>query len=134
MIARNGAAWQSHYARRLERSASAMPRMLVAIELAQSVPRHVVIAGSPDAADTRRMIEAFDSRLRPHDLLLVAGGGEAQHALAELAPFVAPFAPRQGRATADYRGFLWLPTSDPEELTAQLEGVEPHTAAKGPER
>jgi uncharacterized protein len=125
-----------YYARRLERSASAMPRMLVAIELAQSEPRHVVIAGAPDAADTRKMIEAFDSRLRPHDLLLLAGGGEAQRALAELAPFVAPFAPRQGRATAYVciGHACRLPTSDPEELSAQLEAAEPHTAAKGPER
>jgi uncharacterized protein YyaL (SSP411 family) len=125
-----------YYARRLERGPSAMPRMLAAFALARSEPRHVVIAGAADAADTRQLMEAFDSRLRPHDLLLVAEGGEREQALAELAPFVAPLAPRQARATA----FVCighacrLPTTNPEELAAQLEGAEPHTAAKGAER
>ena len=125
-----------YYARRLQRSPSAMPRMLAAFELARSEPRHVVIAGGADAADTQAMIEAFDSRLRPHDLLLLAGGGDGQKRLARLAPFVAPLSPREGHATAFVCiGYACrLPTTNPAELASQLEGVEPHTAARGAER
>ena len=111
------------YARRLARSPSAMPRMLVAMELAHSAPRHVVVAGSPERADTRRMIETFDREFRPHDLLLLADQGAGQKALAELTSFVGPLAAREGRATAYVCvGYACrLPTSDPRAFAAQLE-------------
>ena len=114
-----------YYARRLEKNPSAMPRMLVAMELAVSAPRHVVVAGKPEDAGTRVMIQTFDAQYRPHDLLLLADSGAGQEALARLAPFVAPLAPHQGKATAYVCvGYACkLPTSDPREFAAQLEGA-----------
>jgi len=112
-----------YYAGRLATGAAAMPQMLVAMELASATERHIVIAGATDHPDTRALIDAFDRRFLPHDVLLVADGGARQQALATLAPFVAPLAPRNGKATAyvcvDYA--CRLPTDDLAAFTAQLD-------------
>jgi uncharacterized protein YyaL (SSP411 family) len=112
-----------YYARRLATGAASMPQMLVAMELADATPRHIVVAGRAESADTRAMIAAFDRRFLPHDVLLLADGGARQKALAALAPFVAPLAPRDGKATVylcvDYA--CRLPTQDLATFTAQLD-------------
>ena len=112
-----------YYSRRLATGAAAMPQMLVAMELASATPRHIVIAGAPGGADTRAMVGAFDRRFLPHDVLLLADGGARQKALAALAPFVAPLAPRNGRATAYVCvGYACrLPTDDLAAFSAQLD-------------
>jgi len=119
-----------YYGRRLEPYAAAMPRMLVAMDLARATPRHVVIAGDPAAADTRALIREFERSFRPYDVLLVVGGGERQKRLAALVPFVAPLATRDGRATAyvcvDYA--CRLPTTDPKIFAAELQGAVTATA------
>src|SRR5262249_14357816 len=79
-----------YFAARIASHPVAMPQMLVAMDLAASTPRHVVIAGRADAADTRALIAEFDRRFLPHDLLLLADGGAEQQRLAALAPFTAP--------------------------------------------
>jgi len=112
-----------YFARRLGDGAAGMPQMLVAMDLERSTVRHVVVAGGADAADTRAMIAEFDRRFLPHDALLFAGGGESQKRLAALAPFVAPLAPKNGKATAfvcvDYA--CRLPTTDVVAFAAQLD-------------
>jgi uncharacterized protein YyaL (SSP411 family) len=123
-----------YYARRLATGAAAMPQMLVAMELAESKARHIVVAGGADKADTRAMIAAFDRRFLPHDLLLLADGGAKQKSLAALAPFVAPLAPRDGRATVfvcvDYA--CRLPTHDLATFTAQLDERALHAPESRP--
>jgi uncharacterized protein YyaL (SSP411 family) len=101
--------------------------MLVAIDLAAATPRHVVVAGTPDAADTRAMIAAFDAGFRPHALLLLADGGAGQRALAALAPFTSPLSAHGGKATAYVCvGYsCQLPTTDPRQFRGQLEGATP---------
>src|SRR5206468_11960804 len=79
-----------YYARRLASGPAAMPQMLVAMELAQAKPRHIVIAGRPGSPDTRALIAEVDRRFLPHDVVLLVDGGERQKALASLVPFVAP--------------------------------------------
>ncbi len=112
-----------YYARRLASGPTAMPQMLAAMDLARATPRHVVVAGRPDAADTGAMIAEFNHRFLPHDLLLVADGGATQKALAHLAPFIEPLVARGGKATAyvcvDYG--CRLPTSDRAAFAAQLD-------------
>ena len=112
-----------YYARRLAPSAMAMPQMLVAMELAQATPRHIVIAGRPEAADTRAMIGEFDRRFLPHDALLLVDGGARQKTLGEMAPFVTPLTPSGGRATAYVcvNHACRLPTTDREAFAAQLD-------------
>ncbi|MEK7329715.1 MAG: thioredoxin domain-containing protein, partial [Candidatus Eisenbacteria bacterium] len=112
-----------HYARRLASGAAAMPQMLVAMELAEATPRHIVIAGRPDDADTRAMIAEFDRRFLPHDVLMLADGGAHQKTLGKLAPFVVPLARQNGKSTAyvcvDYA--CLLPTTDRKAFAAQLD-------------
>jgi hypothetical protein len=112
------------FARRLASGSAAMPQMLVAMDLAQATPRHLVIAGKADASDTRAMIAEVDRRFLPHDVVLLADGGAHQKALARLAPFVAPLVPQGGRATAYVCVDLAcrLPTTDPRAFAAQLDG------------
>ena len=112
-----------YYARRLASVPAAMPQMLVAMELAQSNPRHIVIAGRPEATDTRALVAEFNRRFLPHDVLLLVDGGERQKALAALVPFVAPLVMKDGKATAyvceNYA--CQLPTTDRHAFGAQLE-------------
>jgi uncharacterized protein YyaL (SSP411 family) len=89
-----------YYRRRLAGSAYAMPRMLVAMDLAAGPARHVVVAGDPEAAGTRALIHEFDRRFLPRDLLLVADGAERSRRLADLAPFAAALTPQNGRPAA----------------------------------
>jgi hypothetical protein len=121
-----------YFARRLAAQPTAMPRMLVAMELATATPRHVVVAGDPASPGARAMLGAFDARFLPRDLLLVADGRERQKRLAALAPFVAPLTPRGGKATAyvcvDHA--CRLPTTDAQAFAAQLEAAPTPTAAK----
>ena len=118
------------YARRLEKLPSTMPQMLVAMDLEQSIPRHIVIAGKPGAPDTRALVGEFNRRFLPHDELLLVDGGEAQRRLATLAAFTAPLAAKNGKATAyvcvNYA--CHLPTTDRAAFAAQLE-ERPHSEA-----
>ncbi|TMQ73687.1 MAG: thioredoxin domain-containing protein [Candidatus Eisenbacteria bacterium] len=123
-----------YFARRLASGPAAMPQMLVAMELAQAKPRHIVIAGRPDAPDTRAMVAEVNRRFLPHDVMLLVDGGERQKALAALVPFVAPLVMKDGKATAyvcvDYA--CRLPTTDPHAFAAQLD--EPTVAPGGKPR
>jgi hypothetical protein len=115
-----------YYASRLAGNGVAMPRMLVAMDLAAEPPRHVVVAGEPGAEDTRALVREFDCRFLPRDLLLVVDGGEWSRRLANLVPFAASLSPVGGRATAyvclDYA--CRLPVTDAREFAAQLEELE----------
>ena len=121
-----------YYARRLASQPAAMPEMLAAMDAARATPRHVVVAGNPEAPDTRAMIREFDRRFLPNDLLLVVDGGERQKRLAALAAFVAPLAARGGRATAyvcvDYA--CRLPTTEIAALAAELDRAASPATAK----
>jgi uncharacterized protein YyaL (SSP411 family) len=120
-----------YFATRLGDGAASMPQMLVAMDLEHAVPRHIVVAGAVDGADTRVMIEAFNRRFLPHDALLVVDGGARQKDLARLAGFVEPLVMSKGKATAyvcvNYA--CKLPTTDPAVFAAQL--AEVPAAARG---
>jgi uncharacterized protein len=122
-----------YYARRLRQHAVAMPRMLVAMDVEQAAPRHVVIAGDPTASDTRALIREHRRRFLPHDVLLVVPPGEAGRRLAALVPFTSALVPRDRRATAyvciDYS--CRLPVTDPAAFAAQLVDPSPKTARAG---
>jgi len=124
-----------YYARRLHGHPNGMPRMLVAMDLEQSVTRHIVLAGDLDREDTRAMIHEFDKRFLPRDQMLVVTPATA-HALAKLAPFAAGLTRRDGKATAyvcvDYA--CRLPTADRTAFAAQLDEREARRAAKGAAR
>ena len=100
----------------------AMPQMLCALELALEPPRHVVLAGDPASADFQALAAVLHERLGPQRSVLAADGGEGQRWLAEVAPWIAAMAPREGRATAYVceEFACQAPVSTPEELRRQL--------------
>ena len=112
-----------YFTTRLTRGPAAMPQMLAAMDLEQATPRHIVIAGAPEAADTQTMVSEFSRRFLPHDALLVVDGGARQEQLARLAPFTENLVAMDRQATAyvcvNYA--CKLPTTDPEQFAAQLD-------------
>lgn len=86
--------------RRLQSAPSAMPQMLVAFEFHLGKPMQIVIAGNPDAPDTRGMIRAVHERFIPNKILLVADGGAGQKTLALHNAFMAGVTRIDGKATA----------------------------------
>jgi uncharacterized protein len=121
------------YARRLRRSPTAMPRMIAAMLLERSSPRHIVIAGDPANAATRAMVREFDRRFLPNDVLIVTTPGGRATQLRKLVPFAADLPETHGRATAyvcvNYA--CQLPTADPAAFAAQLDH-DAATARKEP--
>jgi hypothetical protein len=122
-----------HFAARLGDGGAAMPRMLVAFDLARAPVRHIFIAGDPAAADTRALLAEADRRFLPHDLVLVVDGGERQRRFATLMPWIAPLTRQGGRATAyvciDHA--CRLPVTEPAAFAAQLdEGRQALTATR----
>ena len=112
-----------YHERRLAGSAWAMPRMLVAMDLAASAPRHVVVAGRRGAADTRALLREVERRFLPRDLVVLADDGPDRAALADLLPFTrALTAGEAAKAYVCEDGACRLPVSDARELAALLDG------------
>src|SRR5437773_6670096 len=62
---------------------SAMPQMLVAVDYSLSKPRQIVIAGKPDAPDTKALLKEGCRHFLPKTIVLFADGGEGQKYLGE---------------------------------------------------
>ena len=112
-----------YFARRLSDGPAGMPQMLAAMDLEQSLPRHVVIAGEPGDAATRDLVREFNRRFLPHDLLLLVRADGSRSELSRIAPFIEPLERKGGKATAyvcvNYA--CRLPTTDPRAFAAQLD-------------
>jgi uncharacterized protein YyaL (SSP411 family) len=112
------------FARRLESTPEAMPQMAAALDFSLSKPRQIIIAGKPDAPDTRALLHLVHERFIPNKILLLADGGSGQKRLAQWLPFLAGVTAKQGRATAyvceNY--VCKLPTPDPRVVARILDG------------
>jgi uncharacterized protein len=99
-----------------------IPQMAVAHDFHLATPKVIVIAGLPEAEDTRRMLREVQRCFLPHRILLLADGGKGQQWLAQYLPFVADIQMLEGRATAylceNYT--CKLPTDDPDRLREML--------------
>ena len=82
------------------RAPHAMPQMLCALELALEPPRHVVLAGNPEAADFGLLVRTVHEKLGYRRSLIAADGGAGQAWLGARAPWIAAMKPIEGRATA----------------------------------
>jgi uncharacterized protein YyaL (SSP411 family) len=92
----------------------------LSLSLAPSV--EVVVVGSPDAVDTRALLQVIDSRDRPGiSVLLRSPSGDA--VIDALAPFTKGFTPWEGTATAYVcrSHACELPVTDPESLAKILD-------------
>jgi hypothetical protein len=79
---------------------SAMPQMLVALDLSLSSPRQIVIAGAADSEDTRALLAEVHRHFVPHKVLLLADGGEGQRCLEDKLEALRAMKPVEGRAAA----------------------------------
>jgi len=93
---------------------------LMAVQFLEGPAREVVIAGDPRAEDTRALLAVARDGFRPHDVLHLRAPDD--DGLAEVAPWTAAQAPRDGRAAAYVcTGFTCqAPVTDPEALRAAL--------------
>ncbi|MEO5989737.1 MAG: thioredoxin domain-containing protein [Candidatus Eisenbacteria bacterium] len=116
----------AYHARRLAGNAWVMPRLLVAMDLWVHPPRHVVIVGERDAADTCALLEAYTrNAMVPDALVLVDEASRAS--LLQVAPFAAHLPRLDGRATAYVcvDRACRLPVTDPAALEQQLRSTAP---------
>ncbi|MBI4326422.1 MAG: thioredoxin domain-containing protein [Chloroflexi bacterium] len=107
---------------RLSQAPSALPQMMVAFEFHLSKPKQIVIAGKPDAGDTRAMLNAVHREFIPNKILLLADGGESQAFLGKHLEFIQSVKSLEGKATAyvceNY--VCRLPTTDLSTMKSQL--------------
>ncbi|MDD4736280.1 MAG: thioredoxin domain-containing protein [Kiritimatiellae bacterium] len=106
----------------LERTPSAMPLMLVALDRLHAPPKQIVIAGPRDAPDTQAMLREIHGRFMPDTVVMVVHGGAEQAFFSEQVEFMKNIAPRNGRATAYVcENFACrLPTNDVKEMERLL--------------
>jgi uncharacterized protein len=100
-----------------------MPAMMSAYDALNSVQRQIVIAGAPQAADTRQMLDLIWQRYMPNSILMLADQGAGQKELARRLSFVATMRPKNGKATAYIcQNYVCnLPTDDPEVVAGLLD-------------
>ncbi|HTO24220.1 MAG TPA: thioredoxin domain-containing protein [Spirochaetia bacterium] len=96
--------------------------LLTAADFAAGPSFEVVIAGDPDAADTRALLAALRGAWHPNAVVLLAPTGEGREVIAKLAPYAAAMQPINGKAAAYVcRNFTCsLPTSDPQVMLGLL--------------
>jgi uncharacterized protein YyaL (SSP411 family) len=80
--------------------ASAMPQMLVALDLTLSDPRQIVIAGGRDSEETHSLVAEVHRHFVPNKVLLLADGGEGQRYLEEKLEALRGMKPVKGKAAA----------------------------------
>ncbi|MBI5820229.1 MAG: thioredoxin domain-containing protein [Verrucomicrobia bacterium] len=85
---------------RFRQTPTAVPQWLCALDATLAGHRQIVIAGAPDAADTKAMLRAVRERYLPDIILLLADGGPRQAAMAKRLKFLASMKPLDGKATA----------------------------------
>jgi uncharacterized protein YyaL (SSP411 family) len=88
------------FAAQIGHFASAMPQMLVALDLSLSEPRQIVIAGGRDSADTRALLTEVHRHFVANKVLLLADGGDGQHYLEEKLEALRGMKPISGKAAA----------------------------------
>ncbi len=85
---------------RMQRAPGAMPQMMVALDFHLTKAQLIVIAGKPDAADTRSMLRAVHKTFIPNKILLLADGGKGQAFLGKRLEFIQDVKMVGGKATA----------------------------------
>lgn len=112
--------------------ASAMPQMLVALDLSLANPRQIVIAGDRESAETKMLLTEVHRHFVPNKILLLAEGGEGQSYLEEKLEALRGMRPVNGEAAAYIcENFTCkAPVTDPKAL-GELLGVETPSSREG---
>src|SRR5438874_1612677 len=118
------------FAAQIGHFASAMPQMLVALDLSLSKPRQIVIAGPPASGATPALVSEVHRHFVPNKVLLLADGGDGQRYLEEKLEALRGMKPIDGKPAAYVcQNFTCkAPVTDPEALGKILsrnKGVPP---------
>jgi uncharacterized protein YyaL (SSP411 family) len=115
------------FAPQISHFASAMPQMLVALDLTLSNPRQIVIAGDPRGVEGRALVEEVHRHFVPNKVLLLADGGEGQKYLEEKLEALRGMKPVKGKPAAYVcENFTCkTPVTDPQALAKLLEPARP---------
>ena len=111
------------FAGRITQSPETVPQMLVAHLFAQSAPKQIVIAGEPNAEDTKAMVRHVGRHFLPSRVVLLIDGDEARARLASSIPALEGMSSVDGKATVyvceNYT--CQLPVTDVESLDRLLQ-------------
>src|SRR5438552_9932543 len=80
--------------------ASAMPQLLVALDFSLSKPRQIVIAGKPDAPETKALLKEVHRHFLPNRILILADGGDGQSFFGEKNEAIRAMSPVDGKSAA----------------------------------
>ncbi len=110
------------FSTQLTKAPSSVPQMLCALDASLAIPKQIVIAGQPGAADTRTLLREVQAHYLPNKLLILADGGAGQKWLGERLEFLRTVAPTEGHATAFVceRFVCQLPVTEREKLRGLL--------------
>ncbi len=116
-----------------ESHASAMPSMLLALDLALEKPRQIVITGDLETEDTQAMLHEVNSRYLPNAFILLADNGENQKFLGNFLTFLQNTGPIEGKSTAYVcEEFVCKqPTNSPKTLAEMLGNTSQHRNITG---
>ncbi|MBI5631313.1 MAG: thioredoxin domain-containing protein [Elusimicrobia bacterium] len=124
----------TRFGAQMKQQPRSLPQMLAALDYALGKPKQIIIAGVPDAPDTRRMLREVHERFLPHKILMLVGEGGDRETLMRWLPFLKGVTPIKGKATAyvcvDYA--CELPTNDLPTFQAILDGKTAVPPSKGP--
>jgi hypothetical protein len=106
----------------LSRFPSAMPQMLVALDFSLNRPRQIVVAGKPDALETKALLAEVHRFFLPNKILLLADGAEGQKYLSEKNEAIHAMSIVDGKSAAYVcENFTCkAPVTDPAELRKLL--------------
>ncbi|MCH8276185.1 MAG: thioredoxin domain-containing protein [Bacteroidetes bacterium] len=118
-----GAETMNAFSPQLSSSPASSPQMMTAYDFANNTTKQIVIAGNPDAPDTKRMLEEAHRHFLPNRVLLLADGSEGQQFLRERLVFIRNVRPLGGKATAFVceHYVCKLPTTDVEVMAKLLD-------------
>lgn len=110
------------FSNRIKEAPYALPQMMAAFDFYLDKPMQVIIAGKPEAKDTRALLSAVHDRFFPNKVLLLADGAKGQETLAGYVPFFSDLSMIEDKATAyiceNYA--CQLPTHDVETVVKML--------------
>ena len=106
----------------ISRFPSAMPQMLVALDFSLSKPRQIVIAGKPDAPETKALLAEVHRHFLPNKILLLADGADGQKYLGEKNEALRSMSVLNGKPAAYVcENFTCkAPVTDPDDLRKLL--------------
>jgi uncharacterized protein len=115
------------YHTELARSPAALAEMLVALDGLGSSPKQIIIAGKPDAPDTRAILQEVNRRYLPNAILILADDGPGQRYFSPKIEFFKDVHPTEGKATAYIcQNFVCqLPTTDLTLISKLLDANKP---------